>query len=107
MPIAVGQINRNDMIFHLREAKQAIDALADEIAAGKHDHDGAVTLGFPFEHIMNHLCAAWHSKWMSPHDIENLTDDQYHQMTSAVPNWGLRLELVDIHEPSEFDRREG
>lgn len=106
MPMEPNTINREAVCFELEEAKNAINTLMEQVRAREHDADESLSpLSVEFQHIVSHLCRAWHSKWMSDEDIDSLSQAEYDDMSDSIPNWGLSFRLVDIEEPRRFDRR--
>jgi hypothetical protein len=107
MPMDSSGFNRDAVCFELIEARSAIDDLIAELKLGKHDQvESLSSLAYLFQHIENHLCRAWHSKWMSLEDLRNVSRMDYDEMSDSIPNWGLSFKLVGMDEPRKFDRRE-
>jgi hypothetical protein len=91
------KIDRHTMGFQLNEALLAVIALLRDLEAGKYrrgpDEWGlAVSLTF----IVDHLCLAWHQRWMGPDEVMKESQEERDLRAVSVPNWGGRFKLVDI-----------
>ena len=88
-------INKGYMCLELNEAQEAICVLIEKIKSGQRDDFGSVALSFDFDHVLGHLCAAWHCAWLSDHRIGKLSAADYEAIRNSVPNWNMKLQLVD------------
>lgn len=100
------RINKESVVLHLQEARDEIDLLIASTLSGQLDDLESIAMGYCFKPVLENLCLAWHSKWMSFDDLNGFDDDINDIMRDSIPNWGLTMRLVDIDEPSEFDLRD-
>ena|ERR1019366_2627112 len=92
-------LNKAYLCLELNEAREAISSLIEKIEHGGRDDFGPMALSFDFDHILSHLCTAWHCAWLSKDRISRLTADEYETMHKSVPNWSMDLRLVDPNVP--------
>jgi hypothetical protein len=87
--------NRNELIFQLEEASRAIQGLIGRVSTGVYDESAAREgLACEFEHILSHLCLAWHRRGLSNAQIDALRDVTYKNMSGDIPNWTGCFRLV-------------
>lgn len=86
------------MISHLHECAEAINDLIHEIESGEHstESDTPPVLAIPYSHIMSHLCASWHWRWMTSDSADTLSQADYDRIKWEVPKWHYRMSLSDI-----------
>jgi len=89
-------LNREEIGFHLREAHEEIDRFLKEMNSGKHDDSAEMVLRIRFAHLVEHLVLAWHLKWMDPERVDELSTDEWTDLSRQIPNWGLNWRLVDL-----------
>jgi hypothetical protein len=93
-----GVLNRTEVCFQVGEAIQAAQSLVERVRSGELDEACPMVLRIDFEHILGHLCAAWHRKYLSNQEIDEIDDSRFELMYRSVPNWSLNLQLVDMEE---------
>ena len=106
MPVPMDTINREAVLFQLREAINHLETFCEEIEQGHHDDSCEMPLSIDFAHILTHLSRAWWYKWMSHEDIDALTQKEWDLMNDSVPKWNLDARYVQMDELKQFDRRE-
>lgn len=88
---------------NLAEAVEAVGVVAEDVARGVHDHDGAqIALAGDFAHIIAHLNHAWCAVWISNTEYETVGDRDLHRLNAQVPNFGGGFTLVQADRPEQW-----
>jgi hypothetical protein len=98
-------INTWALSFQLNEAARATMALRENIKRGECDDMEATTMGFEFEHILGHLCLAWHVRLKNDTELKSADHSGFEAMMHSVPQWRPSIHLVEVDEPRQFDQR--
>lgn len=77
-------MNRQWVLFHLREAAEGLSRTIQEIEAD-HGYDHAEY--WPaMQHVYHHLNTAWNARDASPADVANETDDMFNEWSRFPPD---------------------
>ncbi len=93
-------MNRQSAKFQLSELVSHIEDVIKDIDAGRYDDDGDVDVVYQVDlgHLLDHLSRAWHFAHMCDDQIDSLTQEQYEQITHAIPKLGIDQRLVESWE---------
>lgn len=91
-------INKAYVCADLEEAADSIKSLSEKVKSGELDGDGSIALAVHFQHIINHLCLAWHEKWLREEQMRDFIETKAPVWENAVPDWGFNLTIVDIED---------
>src|SRR3954470_18898424 len=97
----------NTSVFELDEVRRHLEKWIPELtallrASPPLEIDAESALMVYCQHILEHLCMAWHTRDMSSEELNALTDEQCDEIFSSVPNFSGQLRLL---ETTELPRR--
>ncbi len=93
-----GKMNRNRAIFQLGELISHADDVIEEIREGRYDEDGDICYQVAINHLMDHLMLAWHYAVMSDEDIDQMTQEQFEKLSTAIPQFEVNHQLVQPYD---------
>jgi hypothetical protein len=91
-------MNRNRATWELTELADHLKTVVDEIESGRYDENGDLSYQVGLEHLMDHLARAWHFAQMTDEQIDALTQEQFEEVTRAIPKLGIEQRLVEPWE---------
>ena len=91
-------MNRHRAIWQLTELADHLKTVVSEIESGRYDVDGDLSYQVALAHLMDHLVLAWHYAQMPDEQIDALTQEQFEQLTDAIPKLGIEQRLVELWE---------
>jgi hypothetical protein len=91
-------MNRIRTVFHLHEIATDIPEVIADIEQGRYDDDGDLSLEVALGHLMDHLSLAWHQSRMTDAEVDNLSQEQYNQLCTAIPRLQIDNRLVETWE---------
>jgi hypothetical protein len=71
-------MNRDLVLFHLREALQELERTTREIE-GRADY-GEIELTIAMQHLYNHLNTAWNARDRAPQEAADLTKEDFYRL---------------------------
>ena len=91
-------MNRAYASLQLAELSSAIKNVIADIDAGHYDDDGDLSYEVALGHLMDHLSLAWHYSRMTDDEVERVSQEQFENLTTAIPKFQYNLRLVELHE---------
>jgi hypothetical protein len=92
-------INHAVTLGELRVAGALIGRLIDHIDESADAAPDRAELANLFEHMLGHLCIAWHIKWMSDQQILRIDLATRNQMAHCLPRFDPAYTLIDLSSP--------
>ena len=93
------KFNRQAVRKQLGEALLALQKCQQKTETGAYDADGPLAIAADFQHVLLHLCLAWHFKDMTHEQIQALTQQEFDHLAQTVPNFGFQLKLMSGIDP--------
>jgi hypothetical protein len=91
-------MNRNQAIRELTELADHLQRVLHDIESGRYDENGDLAYQVGLQHLMDHLARAWHFARMTDEKIDALTQEQFAQLTNAIPKLGVDQRFVESWE---------
>jgi hypothetical protein len=87
--------NYNAMQAKLESARYELGLCINKIASEEYGEDDYLVMASDFQNILYKIWMAWHYKYMSDEEINELTREEFLRLSRTVPNFGLDLELME------------
>jgi len=93
--------NRLWASHELRELRDDVDRMIEEINEGHYDDDsGDMSFPMALDHLKDHIVLAWQFSRMTDEQISSASEEDFEKWTSAIPRFNPNVEyrLVDLDE---------
>jgi hypothetical protein len=91
-------MNRDRAIWELDELADHLKDVVEDIQSGRYDESGDLSYAGGLQHLMDHLARAWHFAHMTDEQIDALTQEQFEEVTHAIPKLWVDQRLVEMWE---------
>ena len=88
-------MNKPLIVFELREMREHLSELIEEMESGKIDEDNWAALAVNLGRVMDHLCYAWNARDHSFEELAEEPQEESERKMNGVPNFGIKRYLVD------------
>lgn len=88
-------MNHARIHFQLLEAKVDLNCLIDIVDKGNLTEYDDLSLALGFQQILEHMCLAWHYRYMSNSDISSMSQEEFDLLSSKVPNFACLFHMDD------------
>ncbi|MEN1681741.1 MAG: hypothetical protein AAGJ46_19335 [Planctomycetota bacterium] len=91
-------MNRSAALFELGELIAHAKDLISEIEEGRYEDDGDLSYPVALSHLLDHLVKAWHFSRLANGEIDGLTQEEFIELTNAIPRFCGEETLVEMHD---------
>jgi hypothetical protein len=89
-------MNNVSFLWELREAQAHLGALIRKLSSeASIEGDDDLSISIDIEHVINHICFAWHCRNLSAEEIGAISQEKFEEYTTSIPNFGFDLKMLN------------
>jgi hypothetical protein len=92
-------MHSTESVGQLNEASIHLLDLISSLEQNPIGDDDDFSLSIRFQHILEHLNLAWHYRRKSPDQVRLITQTEFDQLCSSIPNFGYSMQLLENLDP--------